>query len=280
MFRFLKQATAAFAALLLAAPMAALAQPGDDGDDEDRRIEVIIVTAEKREENILDVPMTITGFNEQMIEELGMTGTDDLEQMVPGLQFGETHSRKGSGTVIRGMGNRNTGELQGNMAVATYVDGVYHTSQNAITDGLFDVESVEVARGPQGTLQGRNSIAGAITVRTTRPTDDWDLNTLVEYTDQFSQRYGVAGGGPLTDVLSFRTTATYHDGQGAQENVGTGPDNDAPQSWGIRQQLRLQVDRVDVNLSYNTFEDTGSTLVPAHAARPAPRFEHGLLFLA
>ena len=209
---------------LTAAPAAAQAADADD----DRRIEVIVVTAEKREEDILDVPMIITAFNAQMIEELGLTRTDDLEQLVPGLQFGETHSRKGSGTVIRGMGNRSAGELQGNMAVATYVDGVYHTSQSAIVDGLFDVERVEVARGPQGTLHGRNSIAGAISLHSIRPTDDWDLNTLVEYTDQFSQRYGVAGGGSLTDYLSFRTTATYHDGQVPRRTWVPGPTTTHP----------------------------------------------------
>ncbi|MDE0420115.1 MAG: TonB-dependent receptor [Gammaproteobacteria bacterium] len=268
-------APATVAGLTLSATPAAAQAPV--ADDDDRRIEVIVVTAEKREEDILDVPMIITAFNGQMIEELGLTRKDDLEQLVPGLQFGETHSRKGSGTVIRGMGNRSAGELQGNMAVATYVDGVYHTSQSAIVDGLFDVERVEVARGPQGTLHGRNSIAGAISVHSIRPTDEWDLNTLVEYTDQFSQRYGVAGGGPLTDYLSFRTTATYHDGQGAQENVGSGPDNDAPQSWGVRQQFRFHVDRLDVNLSYNIFEDTGSTRVPLMLRDP-PRDSNTVCF--
>ena len=149
MFRVLYKATGALCAFGLAGlPTMALAQTDDEADD-DRRIEVIVVTAEKREEDILDVPMIITAFNSQMIEELGMTRADDLEQLVPGLQIGESHNRKGSGTVIRGMGNRGAGELQGNMAVATYVDGVYHTSHTAVLDGLFDVQRVEVARDPR-----------------------------------------------------------------------------------------------------------------------------------
>ena len=278
MFRVLYRATGALCAFSLAVlPTMALAQTGDDEADDDRRIEVITVTAEKREEDILDVPMIMTAFNSQMIEELGLTRGDDLEQLVPGLQIGESHNRKGSGTVIRGMGNRGAGELQGNMAVATYVDGVYHTSHTAVLDGLFDVQRVEVARGPQGTLHGRNSIAGAISVHSIRPTDDWDLDALVEYTDQFSQRYGIAGGGPLTDYLSFRTTATYHDGHGAQENAGTGPDNDAPQAWNIRQQLRLHGDRFDVHLGYNNSQDTGYTRVPL-LLRDAPRGSNTVCF--
>lgn len=180
MFRFLKQAAAVLAAVGLAVPMTTLAQTQDD---DDRRIETIVVTAEKREEDILDVPMIITAFNSQMIEELGLTRSDDLEQLVPGLQIGESHNRKGSGTVIRGMGNRAAGELQGNMAVATYVDGVYHTSQTAVLDGLFDVERVEVARGPRarctvGTpspARSRSTPSGRRTTGTSTPW--WNTRT-------------------------------------------------------------------------------------------------------
>ena len=244
------------AAVLLLTSNPALS--ADDGESVSY-IEEIIVTAEKREENILDVPLTITGFNNRMIEELGITRKDDLEQLVPGLQFGETHSKKGQGTVIRGMGNREAGVLQGNMAVATYVDGVYHTQSVAIVDGLFDVERVEVARGPQGTLNGRNSIAGSISIYSKKPTYEWDSEVLAEFTNQFSQRYGVAFGGPIMEQFAFRLTGTYHEGDGAQENVGIGPDNDAPKSWSFKPQIRFKTDRIDVNLIYNKLEDTGTS---------------------
>ena len=77
------------------------------------------------EESILDVPLTVTAFNHQMIEQLGMTNKLDLEQMVPGLQFGDDNEKNGHGTVIRGIGSRVWGELHKDLAVATYVDGVY-----------------------------------------------------------------------------------------------------------------------------------------------------------
>ncbi len=265
LFRYIASAVCA----VFVAPPAA-AETGDEASESDGAgyREVIIVTAEKREESILDVPLTVTGFNSDMLEELGMTRTDDLEQLVPGLQFGETFSKFGHGTVIRGMGTLNNGPLQGNSAVATYVDGVYHTTQIGITDGFFDVERVEVARGPQGTLNGRNSIAGAITVISKKPTDEWDADILAEWTDQFSQRYGVAFGGPISDAFAFRVTGTYHDGEGAQENVGSGPDYDAPHSWGIKPQFRFKTDRVDVIVSYNQFEDTGATRVPLLLRQP------------
>ena len=157
------------------------------------------------------------------------------------------------------MGNRESAVLQGNMAVATYVDGVYHTQMISVADGLFDVERIEVARGPQGTLNGRNSIAGSISIYSKRPTDVWDADMLAEFTDQFSQRYAAAFGGPITENFAFRLTGTFHEGDGAQENVGIGPDNDAPESWSIKPQLRFRTDSVDINVIYNELEDTGSS---------------------
>ncbi|MCY4094924.1 MAG: Plug domain-containing protein [Gammaproteobacteria bacterium] len=97
--------------------------------DEDATMEVIYVTAEKREENILDVPLSITAFNDDLIEELGITNDFDVEQLVPGLQFGDDTEKVGQGTVIRGIGSRLWGETHSDLAVATYVDGVYtHTN--------------------------------------------------------------------------------------------------------------------------------------------------------
>ena len=132
------------------------------GDSIDRIVEVVIVTAEKRKENILKVPLTMSAFNDRMIKELGMTNSKDIEQLVPGQQFGNDNVRWGQGTAIRGIGSRNWGEVHSDMAVATYVDGVYSRSAISVAPNLFDVDRLEVGRGPQGTLNGRNSIAGSV----------------------------------------------------------------------------------------------------------------------
>ncbi|MCE2424550.1 MAG: TonB-dependent receptor plug domain-containing protein, partial [Pseudomonadales bacterium] len=189
-----------------------------DDDSMDPRIEVVIVTAEKRQEDILKVPLTMSAFNDRMIKELGMTNSKDIEQLVPGLQFGNDNVRWGQGTAIRGIGSRNWGEVHSDMAVATYVDGVYSRSAISVAPNLFDVERLEVGRGPQGTLNGRNSIAGSVSYITKRPTDEWDVDVLAEFTDQFTQRYNIALGGPLSEYLSFRITGGYHEGDGAQKN--------------------------------------------------------------
>lgn len=220
-------------------------------------LDEIVVTATKREENILEVPISMSAFNSDMIDRLGMTSQDDLEQLTPGLQFGDNNEKIGQGTVIRGIGSRLHGETHSDLAVATYVNGIYSGDLAGIAPNFFDLERVEVARGPQGTLHGRNSIGGSISFFTKRPTAEWDADVLVEFTDQVTQRYNIAFGGPILDWLHFRITGGYHEGDGAQENIGLGGDYDAPDQTFIMPQLRLKTDRFDVNLSYSRTEDTG-----------------------
>ena len=94
-------------------------------------------------------------------------------------------------------------------AVATYVDGVFTIAEYGLDAHLFDLERVEVLRGPQGTMHGRNAIGGAINYYTKKPTDEWDALVIAEVTDQMTQRVNVAFGGPLSDHFSFRITGGY-----------------------------------------------------------------------
>ena len=252
--KLLGRVATALAAPLLASPCLAADEATDEGE---RYIEEVIVTAEKREENLLDVPVTMTAFSAQMIEELGMTNQDDLEQMVPGLQFQDEGQLTGQGTTIRGIGTRLAGETHPDLAVATYVDGVYTLGVYGDAPNMFDLERVEVARGPQGTLNGRNSIAGSISYYSTRPTDEWDLLVHTEFTDQVTQRYGVAFGGPISENFSFRLNGSYYQGDGAQKNIGFGDDYDAPDQKFIAPQLRFKTERMDLNLRYTRLNDDG-----------------------
>ena len=220
-------------------------------------IEEIVVTAERRSENINDVPLTISAFDSWAIKELGIVDEQDLEALTPGLQFGNEDEKSGQGTVIRGIGTRASGAQHMDMAVATYVDGVYSHSGVSVAPNLFDIERVEVARGPQGTLNGKNSIAGSISYVTKKPTAEWDTQVLAEFTDQTTQRYNVAFGGPIFGPLMFRLTVGSYQGEGAQENIGHGDDYDAPDEISYSPQLRFKWDRFDVNVRYASTEDTG-----------------------
>ena len=242
--------------LLAGALVAPSVIAADEEQEEQKYMEEIIVTAEKRQENILDVPVTMSAFSAKAIEELGMSADEDLEKMVPGLQFG--YDSEGYGIAMRGVGTQVAVQTTADQAVAFYVDGVYSYKPYGTAPNMFDLERIEVARGPQGTLNGKNSIAGSVSYVSQRPTDEFDLNVLVEYTDQFTQRYGVAFGGPLAGDFSYRITSSYYEGDGIQENVGIGGDYGAPDQWMIAPQLRYTTDRLDVNLRYSYLEDSGS----------------------
>jgi len=230
----------------------------DDEDKEVFTLDEIIVTATKREESVLEVPLTVSAFDDQRIEELGMISMDDLNMLAPGLQIGEESDLNDHGWVIRGIGSRLWGEVHSDLAVATYVDGVYQYAPMGMAPSMFDIERIEVARGPQGTLHGRNSIAGSVSFFNKRPTDEWDLDITTEWTNQFSQRYGVAFGGPIFDWLSFRVVGHFLDGQGAQKNIGDGPDLDAPHDQYWAAALRYKTDRIDLNIRHHESLNEGT----------------------
>ena len=220
--------------------------------------EAVMVTAERIEESILEIPMTITAYDSSSMEELVLQDRTDLQNLVPGLQFGDDTQQDGQGTVIRGIGTRFAQYQHNDFAVATYVDGAYTLGTYGVAPGGgFDLERIEVARGPQGTLNGRNSIAGAINLVTKKPTNVWDAELMTEVTDVSRQRYNAAVGGPLGEYLSFRLTGGHYTGDGIQENVGPGPDYDAPDQTFWAPQLRLSTNRFDLNARYSRVEDEG-----------------------
>ena len=236
-------------------------------------IEEIVVTAEKREESILDVPISMTALSGQKLEDLGLTNFMDLEQLVPGLQFGDDNEQKGQGTVIRGIGTFRGGtvlavHVDRDLAVSTSVDDVFTFASYGLAPQLFDLERVEILRGPQGTMRGRNAIAGAINYYTKKPTDEWDALVQTEFTDQFTQRYNVAFGGPISERFSFRITAGYYEGDGAQENIGLGGDYDAPDQISYSPQLRFKTDRLDINLRYAYVQDQGAPRTQIRITEP------------
>lgn len=221
-------------------------------------LDEITVTATKREESILEVPLTMSAFDHRRIQLLGIISMDDLNMLVPGLQIGEESDLKGYGWVIRGIGSRLWAENHSDLAVATYVDDVYQYAPMGMAPSMFDIERVEVARGPQGTVHGRNSIAGSVSFFNKRPTFEWDFDLLAEWTDQVTERYGVAFGGPIVDRLSFRVTAHILTGDGAQENIGPGQDLDAPDDTYYATALRFKTNRLDINLRYHKIDNEGT----------------------
>lgn len=180
----------------------------------------IVVTAQKRSESVQRVPIAITALNAAALAERGIVRPQDLQQNVPGLVFSDSATGVGLVT-LRGVGGDATrGSTPGrNPAVPVHVDGVYLQSPAIMLEDFLDVDRVEVLRGPQGTLYGRNAIGGSINVITKRPTKDLEGEVGAEYGNYDKKRvYGVLSG-PLIDRLRGRVAFAYQDHDGYVKNV-------------------------------------------------------------
>ncbi len=186
---------------------AAAAVSGDD----------IIVTAQKREERLQDVPISINVTTGDMLEAQSVNQFIDLQARVPNLSITDTPA---SGAIfIRGIGTSGN-TLSFEQSVALFVDGIYGGRNRQFMQPFFDVERIEVLRGPQGALFGRNTSAGAINVVTRRPTRDVEVSAGVEH--EFvrgSTALQMAGSGPVTDKLAVRFAARYASTTGWIDNV-------------------------------------------------------------
>ncbi|MDE0177906.1 MAG: TonB-dependent receptor plug domain-containing protein, partial [Gammaproteobacteria bacterium] len=227
------------------------AQDSEDEADQDGAgyIEEIIVTGERGELRSIDRAMTVTGFNAGMIQQLGIQNTNDLEVLTPGFQIGPRSQGGGKNEdghiVMRGVACDRCVNFFQDVGTAVYIDGVYSDQSYGLDQGaMFDVERVEIARGPQGTTGGKAAIAGAVNFVTKKPTDEWDMKVSAELTDQATQQALVAFGGPVLDSgFSYRLSLSRLTGDGLIENVGTGPDAAEPDQLIYSPQLRFKNDR-------------------------------------
>ena len=167
-------------------------------EDDQRRIEEVVVTAEKVEATVSDTSISITAFSEEAIEDFGIQGADELVNYLPAT------TRDAFDIRIRGVG-RNFRALGGDPGVATYYNGIYSPDFGiaASENGLYDLARVEVLRGPQGTLYGQNTTAGAVNIISNQPGNTLQGNARVEYGRFNSWRAEAAIGGPLLDGVKL-----------------------------------------------------------------------------
>lgn len=187
---------------------------------QDAALDEIVVTAQKRSENLQDVGLSITAFSSQQLENLGLNNTAEVTAQVPSLQF---QSFSPSFTVfnIRGVSQNNFADNL-EAPVATYVDGAYVATMNAIGGQLFDTERVEILRGPQGTLFGRNATGGLLQFISKAPTKTPEGYVEGEVSSFNSYSLEGAAGGPLSDVLSGRFSGRWEKSEGYLKNIYPG----------------------------------------------------------
>src|SRR3954469_2924291 len=151
---------------------AAAAAPADTGNT----IEELVVTAEKREQSLQDVPVAISAFTSEKRDLIGVNTIADITNFTPGLEYNAANDRN----TLRGVG-RLTNVHAADISVAQYSDGIYTSSTTEAGKTPLFVDRLEVLRGPQGTLYGRNSIGGAINIISKRPTEDWYGEVRAQY---------------------------------------------------------------------------------------------------
>ncbi|MCR9128780.1 MAG: TonB-dependent receptor [Alphaproteobacteria bacterium] len=207
MSRFTRTALFA-AASSLAIGSAAGAQVFDQvGGGERRTIDVITVTAQQREESAQDVPISIGAYDSEALAAAGVQDIKDLISIAPGLMVTSTQSETITTARIRGIGT--VGDNFGlESSVGVYIDGVFRSRNGVGFGDLGEIERIEVLRGPQGTLFGKNTSAGVLNVITVGPEFEYGGNLEFQFGDYGHQRIAGAITGPIIDdVLAFRLFA-------------------------------------------------------------------------
>lgn len=232
----------------LALAIAALSAAGMGGPLNAAVLEEIVVTAQKREQNLQDVGVSITAFSGDQARALGWTSSEDIASQTPGLV---TASFSGDSTVsifsIRGIGQNDFADHQ-EAPTAMYIDGVYIASTGAAGFQMFDIARVEVLRGPQGTLFGRNATGGLMHIITEKPTEEFEAYVDLMVGDFGQVRGEGAVSGPIADNVFGRLSFLQESADGYFENEGAGDDLRSRDYLGWRGQLEFRAgDNAKVN---------------------------------
>jgi iron complex outermembrane receptor protein len=231
-------AGAALTALLTAAGLdAAHAAPPPD-NAQVSTVEAITVTAQRRSENVQRVPIAIQAFSAKMIESLGIKASNDIAQVTPNVDIGMPNGAGNQPIItIRGIG---LNDYDSNNAGpnGVYVDEVYLSSPGSQTFQTFDLDRIEVLKGPQGTLYGRNASGGAINFISAKPTDQFTDHLHIEYSSYNTVNLEGAVGGPIAPNLDGRIAAVYNRSDGYMHNELTGNSETGANNYGVRAQLQ------------------------------------------
>src|SRR3546814_639736 len=217
-------ASTVLAGLMISPPAAALAQaagatvsPVQNVDDaEGATGEVIVVTARKREEAALDVPMSISVLSGDRLEKLGVRNLRDVGSLFPGVSFNDSNGSGGEFS-IRGLTSAGSGS---DTSIGLYLDDVFVGSEGAMSQRLYDLKNVQVLRGPQGTLFGRNTVAGAINIITRKPEPEFGGSVDVTIGNYGLRQFGAMLNVPIiSDRLMARVNFVDRERDGYLRNA-------------------------------------------------------------
>lgn len=235
----------ASAASLLAAPYS-FAQSQTTSSA--RILEEIIVTARHQSESLQTVPVAVSAFSGDLLIEHSVKTVSDLQQLAPNLYIQTYATDPNSGQIAMRGQKQNDARLFIDPSVGIYVDGVYQARTFGLTTAFLDLDRVEVLRGPQGTLYGRNTTGGAISLYTADPTDELSGKLSASYGNYDSSVFTGILNLPISESLGLRVAAMHSDGDGYGENINGDAHGDSEKRM-IRAKLKYEGDRFQVSLT-------------------------------
>ncbi len=242
-------------------------------------LEEITVTAERREQSLQDVPISVTAFSGDMVNEGGITRLEDVAIQTPNFKMTSFNTAE-SQLFLRGIGSTNDGPVS-DPSVAVFIDDVYIGRPSGASTDLYDLERIEVLRGPQGTLYGRNAAGGAINIFTKKPQHEFESKVGLTVGD-----YGLVSvrgyvNGSISDRVAGKLTANVRQRDGYAKNVNTGQDLEDDDTKSIRAQLLftpsdtvdvlLSIDHTDIDSSGDNRFLTNFDIAPFPAALTDPQ---------
>ena len=229
------------AGILAAVLLSAWSLPA--GAEETYKLDPVLVTAEKRTENVQDVPVSVTAISEQQIKDSGIRSIQDVARQVPNLFIANWGFRGNSYAFIRGIGAVNN-----DPAIGFYVDDVNYMDSRVFDTNLFDIERIEVLRGPQGTLYGRNSLGGVVNIVTKKPDNEFHYGLEQTVGNENLYETTLYMRAPLIkDKLFFGVSGTSEQMDGYNTNDFLDKKVDRRRGLNGRMQLRwMPTDKLDV----------------------------------
>lgn len=229
----------------------------------------VIVTAQRREQNLQEVPASVTAFDSSNLQAQAVQNLTDLNSKVPNVVLAPVGAYPyASAFFIRGLGFADV-ESTFEPAVGVEMNGVYLARNSGALQDFFDIDSVEILRGPQGTLYGRNTIGGVVSVRTKRPGDTFGGEVLATFGDRGRAEARVAIESPLNDIFAVRASMMYKNYNGYNYDATTGKKVGNNEVWSGRVTLVAKpTDNLEATLIGDFDRERGSGAAFRNASQP------------
>lgn len=252
--------------LLASSCLAVVATPvaAQDAAQDDTGLEEIVVTAQKREQNLQTVPVAVTALSSEAIANNRLADFSDLTRAAPSLTITQTTSSPNNSIILRGIGTF-AFSIGVEPSVAVIIDDMPVVQQAQAFDNMADLERIEVLKGPQGTLFGKNSSAGVVNIVTKDPGQSFEGSASVTAATDGDKRMEAVLSTPLADGVGLRVTGFYHDYPGNVRNLTSGQKLNDQQNYGVRAKLRAELtDALTLTITgayaKATQDGTGTTL--------------------